>query len=134
MLKAIHAGHMPSDTHEPGLLTVGEVAELSGAATSAIRFYERQGLIESQRTSGNQRRYQPWVPCVVRVARVAQRIGLSVHEIATVLADVPDDPTPEDWQRLTDHLIADAERRIAELHAVLADLESETKLCDLPGR
>lgn len=122
------------ETHAFELLTVGEVAELSGTATSAIRFYERQGLIESQRTSGNQRRYQPWVPCVVRVARVAQRVGLSVQEIAKVLEDVPDEPTPEDWQRLTEHLIADAERRIAELHAVLADLKSETKRCYLPGR
>ena len=122
------------ETHAPELLTVGEVAELSGTATSAIRFYERQGLIESQRTSGNQRRYQPWGPCVVRVARVAQRVGLSVQEIAAVLEDVPDEPTPEDWQRLTDHLVVEAERRIADLHAVLADLKSQTKRCDLPGR
>lgn len=121
------------ETRAPELLTVGEVAELSGTATSAIRFYERQGLIESQRTSGNQRRYQHWVPCVVRVARVAQRVGLSVQEIAGVLADIPDEPTPEDWQRLTDYLIVDAQRRIAELHDVLADLQSETKRCDLPG-
>ncbi|WP_145942827.1 MerR family DNA-binding transcriptional regulator [Corynebacterium glyciniphilum] len=116
------------------LLTVGEVAELAGAATSAIRFYERRGLIESQRTSGNQRRYQPWVPCVVRVARVAQRVGLSVQEIAEVLEDIPDEPRPEDWQRVTDYLVADAERRIAELREVLVDLKSETKRCDLPGR
>lgn len=123
-----------TEIHAPELLTVGEVAELSGTATSAIRFYERQGLIESQRTAGNQRRYQRWVPCVVRVARVAQRVGLSVQEIARVLNEIPDEPTPEDWQRLTNHLIAEAERRIAELHTVLSDLESETKLCDLPGR
>ncbi|WP_313716832.1 MerR family DNA-binding protein, partial [Arsenicicoccus bolidensis] len=68
------------------------------------------------------------------VARVAQRVGLSVQEIARVLEDVPDEPTPEDWQRLTDHLVADAERRIAELYAVLADLKSPTKRCDLPSR
>ncbi|MGJ0185020.1 MerR family DNA-binding transcriptional regulator [Corynebacterium glyciniphilum] len=122
------------ESNEPELLTVGEVAELAGTATSAIRFYERRGLIESQRTSGNQRRYQPWVPCVVRVARVAQRVGLSVQEIAEVLEDIPDEPTPEDWQRLTDYLVADAERRIAELRGVLVDLRSETKRCDLPSR
>lgn len=107
------------ESNEPELLTVGEVAVLAGTATSAIRFYERRGLIESQRTSGNQRRYQPWVPCVVRVARVAQRVGLTVQEIAEVLEDIPDEPTPEDWQRLTDYLVADAERRIAELRGYL---------------
>lgn len=115
------------------LLTVGEVAELSGTATSAIRFYERRGLIESQRTSGNQRRYQSWVPCVVRVARVAQRVGLSVQEIARVLEGVPDEPMPEDWQRVTDYLVTDAQRRIADLRDVLADLQTEAKRCQLPG-
>lgn len=122
------------ETRAPELLTVGEVAELSGAAASAIRFYERRGLIESQRTSGNQRRYQRWVPCVVRVARVAQRVGLSVQEIAGVLEGVPDEPTPEDWQGVTDFLVADAERRIAELRDALADLRTEANLCELPGR
>ncbi len=118
--------------YELDLLTVGEVAELSGTATSAIRFYERKGLIESQRTSGNQRRYPTWVPCVVRVARVAQRAGLSIHEIGDVLNSIPENPTPEDWQRMTDYLIADVERRVADLHEVLADLKSDTKICDLP--
>jgi MerR family redox-sensitive transcriptional activator SoxR len=122
------------DARSPAPLTVGEVAERSGTATSAIRFYERRGLIESQRTSGNQRRYQSWVPCVVRVARVAQRVGLSVQEIAGVLEEVRDEPTLEDWQRVTDYLITDAQRRIAELRDVLAELETEAKRCELSDR
>ena len=40
------------------LLTVGAVAERSGFATSALRYYERLGLISATRTSGGQRRYQ----------------------------------------------------------------------------
>jgi MerR family redox-sensitive transcriptional activator SoxR len=38
-------------------MTIGELAARSGVSTSALRFYERRGLIESQRTDGNQRRY-----------------------------------------------------------------------------
>ena len=71
----------------------------------------------------------------VRAGRGVVEDGRSyTEELARVLEDVPDEPTPEDWQRLTDHLVADAERRIAELYAVLADLKSETKRCDLPSR
>jgi predicted site-specific integrase-resolvase len=38
-------------------LTVSDVAERSGFAASALRYYERKGLIDAERTEGNQRRY-----------------------------------------------------------------------------
>jgi MerR family transcriptional regulator, redox-sensitive transcriptional activator SoxR len=50
------------DWHEAGL-AVGQVAERSGVAPSALRFYERQGMITSDRTAGNQRRYHGDVLC-----------------------------------------------------------------------
>ncbi|PTA42534.1 transcriptional regulator [Micromonospora sp. RP3T] len=114
-----------------GMLTVGEVAREAGASGSAIRFYERQGLIAASRTSGNQRRFGPDAACRVRVARVAQRIGLSVGEIRDLLAALPPEPDLADWQRLHDRLTAEAERRIAELHAALDDIRSGRRLCDL---
>lgn len=114
-----------------GMLTVGEVARESGVSGSAIRFYERQGLIEAGRTSGNQRRFGPEAACRVRVARVAQRIGLSVGEIRDLLATLPPEPALVDWQRLHERLTAEAERRIAELHAALDDIRSGRRLCDL---
>ena len=61
-------------------LTIGEVAARSGVATSALRFYEEQGLISSERTSGNQRRYQRAVLRRVAVIRAAQAIGVSLGE------------------------------------------------------
>lgn len=115
------------------LLTVGEVAELGGVATSAVRFYERQGLITSTRTSGNQRRFADYVPCLVRVARVAQRVGLTVREIHEVFADLPEEPTEREWAAVTDRLVTEAQQRITDLRAVLADLGSPTRLCELPG-
>ena len=59
-----------------GTLTVGEVARESGVSGSAVRFYERQGLVRAARTGGNQRRFDSDAACRIRVARVAQRVGL----------------------------------------------------------
>ena len=66
-------------------LTIGEVAARSGVATSALRFYEEQGLISSERTSGNQRRYRRAVLRRVAVIRAAQAIGVSLREIRSAL-------------------------------------------------
>jgi MerR family transcriptional regulator, redox-sensitive transcriptional activator SoxR len=112
-------------------LTVGQVARESGVSSSAVRFYEAQGLIAASRTAGNQRRFDDHAACRVKVARVAQRIGLSVSEVRDMLATLPGEPTLEDWQGLYGRLIAEANRRIAELNAVLADITSGRKLCEL---
>ncbi|HET8718359.1 MAG TPA: redox-sensitive transcriptional activator SoxR [Nocardioidaceae bacterium] len=87
----------------PSSLTVGQLAERSGVAPSALRFYESQGLIHAERTAGNQRRYPR--PTLRRVAfiRSAQRVGLSLEEIAEALATLPENrtPTKADWARLS---------------------------------
>lgn len=112
-------------------LTVSEVARDSGVAGSAIRFYEAQGLITATRTSGGQRRFDDHAACRVKVARVAQRIGLSVQEIRDLLATLPSDPGLEDWKRLHIQLVTEARVRIAELNAALDDIRSGRKLCEL---
>ncbi|WP_344835699.1 redox-sensitive transcriptional activator SoxR [Actinocorallia longicatena] len=84
-------------------LTVGEVAERSGVATSTLRFYEKEGLITSRRTAGNQRRYQREVLRRVAFIRVAQRVGISLAMIRDALNLLPDERTPtrEDWANLS---------------------------------
>ena len=114
-------------------LTVGQVAEQSGVAASAVRFYERQGLITSRRTSGNQRRYGPDIPCRIKMIRVAQRIGMSVAEIGAALALIPEHPGAADWERLGQYLRAELVRRIGELQQVLAEFSGDGKLCELPA-
>ena len=74
------------DWHEAGL-TVGQVAQRSGAAPSALRFYERQGLINADRTASNQRRYGGDVLCRVAMIRVCQQAGLSLAQIRAALAE-----------------------------------------------
>lgn len=85
------------------LLTIGEVAQRSGVATTALRFYEQRGLISSVRTTGNQRRYQRAVLRRLAFIRTAQRVGLSLEQIGDALSTLPDDhaPTKADWERLS---------------------------------
>jgi MerR family transcriptional regulator, redox-sensitive transcriptional activator SoxR len=85
------------------MLTIGELAERAGVATSAIRFYESRGLISSGRTTGNQRRYERSTLRRVAFIRTAQRVGLTLEEIGEALATLPDrrTPTKADWHRLS---------------------------------
>ena len=75
-------------------LTIGDVAARSGVATSALRFYEAEGLITSERTGGNQRRYRQAVLRRVAVIRAAQRIGVPLREIRSALDTLPHGRTP----------------------------------------
>ena len=85
------------------MLTIGHLAERAGVATSAIRFYEARGLLSSARTTGNQRRYPQAALRRVAFIRTAQRVGLSLDEVAAALATLPEDhaPTKADWSRLS---------------------------------
>ncbi len=84
-------------------LSIGQVAERTGAATSALRYWEDLGLIHSVRTTGNQRRYERATIRRVSFIRAAQRVGLSLDEIGAALATLPEGRTPTagDWARLS---------------------------------
>ncbi|HSE09466.1 MAG TPA: redox-sensitive transcriptional activator SoxR [Nocardioidaceae bacterium] len=84
-------------------LTIGQLAERSGVATSALRYYEDRGLIASERTAGNQRRYRQAMLRRVAFIRSAQRVGLALDEIEQALSTLPEGrtPTKADWARLS---------------------------------
>lgn len=84
-------------------LSIGEVSARTGVATSAIRFYEDRGLISSTRTSGNQRRFPRHILRRVSFIRAAQRVGLTLEDIAEALSTLPEGrtPTKSDWVRLS---------------------------------
>jgi MerR family transcriptional regulator, redox-sensitive transcriptional activator SoxR len=108
------------------LLTIGEVAERSGMAASAIRFYDRQGLIHAERTPSGQRRFRRDVLRRIACIRIAQRVGLSLDEIVTALAGLPVDraPNKQDWERLTRGWRDRLDQRIALLEALRGGLSS----------
>lgn len=98
-------------------LTIGALAERTGVATSALRFYEADGLIFSTRTGGGQRRYRRETIRRVSFVRIAQQVGLSLEEIRAALAALPDDRTPDrkDWERLSRSWRPRLDARIAVL-------------------
>lgn len=115
----------------PATLTVSDVAAEAGVAPSAVRFYETYGVITATRTASNQRRFDRSAGCRIKVAKLAQRVGLTVREIAEVFADLPADPGPADWDRVANVLIAEAETRTAQLRSRLSDMRSGTRLCEI---
>ncbi|HEU0221217.1 MAG TPA: redox-sensitive transcriptional activator SoxR [Paracoccaceae bacterium] len=98
-------------------LTVGELAERSGVAVSALHFYEARGLIRSHRSQGNQRRYPREMLRRVAIIKVAQRTGISLASIRRALAALPEGRTPtvEDWRHLSEGWKAELDERIARL-------------------
>lgn len=84
-------------------LSIGAVADRTGVAASALRYYEREGLLTSDRSEGGQRRYPRDVLRRVAFIRTAQRVGLSLEEIKAAMASLPAGrtPTKADWERLS---------------------------------
>jgi MerR family redox-sensitive transcriptional activator SoxR len=107
------------------LLTVGEVAHRSGFAPSALRFYEREGLIAATRTSGGQRRYERHVLRRLAFIRAARNIGLSLEEVRDALASLPGGRTPTvaDWAKVSRAWRARLDDQIAALQALRDGLE-----------
>src|SRR6188472_4829309 len=89
--------------HTTDPLTVGEIARRSGFAESAVRYYERLGLLSAARTAGGQRRFERSTLRRLAFIRAARNIGLSLDDVATALGRLPDgrNPTRADWTRLS---------------------------------
>lgn len=98
-------------------LSVGELAERSGIAVSALHFYETKGLIQSWRSAGNQRRYKRETLRRVAVIKAAQRLGIPLNTIREALDSLPQNrvPTASDWRKLSARWKADLDDRIARL-------------------
>lgn len=106
------------------MLTISEVSQRSGVAASALRFYEEKGLIRSDRAGSGHRRYPRAVLRRVAFIVFAQRIGMTLDEIATELAKLPEGRVPEgsDWAKLSASWISRIDERIAELERLRAGL------------
>jgi len=107
------------------LLTPSQVAQRAGVAVSALHFYEREGLITSTRTPGNQRRYARDVLRRVAFIRTSQRVGISLGEIREALSTLPVDkaPTKADWSRLSRRWRTSLDERIDRLQRLRDDLD-----------
>lgn len=84
---------------------------------SALHFYEKQGLITSRRTTGNQRRFHRETLRRVAFIRISQKVGIPLAEIRQALSELPDERTPtrEDWARLSTRWHRELDSRIEQL-------------------
>jgi MerR family redox-sensitive transcriptional activator SoxR len=107
-------------------LTIGDLAARSGVAPSALRFYEAEGLISSQRTSGNQRRYARATLRRVAFIQAGKAAGIPLSRIGAALATLPEHriPSRRDWERLSRGWRDDLDRRIATLQALRGRLST----------
>ncbi|GLB68994.1 redox-sensitive transcriptional activator SoxR [Arthrobacter mangrovi] len=105
-------------------LTPGELSERTGAAVSALHFYEKEGLISSRRTGGNQRRYRRDMLRRVSFIRVSQQLGIPLRDIKAALDTLPQDkaPTKADWKRLSAGWREQLDARIDQLQRLRDDL------------
>jgi MerR family redox-sensitive transcriptional activator SoxR len=110
----------PSD-----LLTIGAISERTGVSSSALRFYEAEGLVHAVRSSGGQRRYHRDMIRRVSFIRIAQELGLTLAEIREALASLPDNrtPTQRDWHRLATSWGPRLDEQIAMLQRLRDRLE-----------
>ncbi|MDG2341166.1 MAG: redox-sensitive transcriptional activator SoxR [Paracoccaceae bacterium] len=106
-------------------LTIGQVAERTGLATSAIRYYEEQGLVFPFRNDAGQRRFASADIRRLSFVMVSQSLGFSIAEIRTALAPLPVDraPTKADWTRISRMFGAEIDSRISRMQTLRAKLD-----------
>ena len=106
------------------LLGIGELAQRSGFAPSALRYYEELGLISSTRTASGRRRFERQMLRRLAFIRAGRNVGLSLDEVAAALRLLPDGRTPTraDWARLSRTWQARIDEQIAALQALRDDL------------
>jgi MerR family redox-sensitive transcriptional activator SoxR len=119
----------PAAVADPGVagatLSIGEVARRAGVSPNTVRFYERYGVVRSERTSSNVRRFGVDAVCRVKLARAAQQVGLTLKESAEILAAIPPMcPDVEQWALAGQRLVAAGQARIAELESAVAEFRT----------
>ena len=104
----------------PRELTIGELSDRSGVTQSALRFYERLGLITARRTEGYQRRYPAVTLRRVALVQAGKAAGIPLERIREALNQLPQgrSPTKRDWERLSNSWRRELDERIATLEAI----------------
>ena len=111
--------------HHRDFLSIGQLAKRTGLAVSAIRYYEEQGLVFSERNAGGQRRFRRADIRRLSFIQIAQQFDFSLKEIAAQLSRLPDErtPTKADWSKISRHFRTDLDARIKTLEALRDKLD-----------
>ncbi|MEM5477272.1 redox-sensitive transcriptional activator SoxR [Pacificibacter sp. AS14] len=106
-------------------LSIGQVALRTGIAVSALRYYESEGLLQANRNAGGQRRYARMALRRISFIIAAQKFGFSIARIRELLADLPENRTPNeaDWRKIAMEFRAELDSKIASLERLRDNLE-----------
>ena len=98
-------------------LSIGQLADRTGLAVSAIRFYDSIGLVKANRNAGGQRQFQRSDIRRLSFVLIAQQLGFTLEEIREQLDALPDQRTPtlRDWQRMSRQFKQNIDQRIDAL-------------------
>ena len=109
---------------DKNFITIGQLSERSGVATSALRFYETKNLISSIRTAGNQRRYNNSMLRRIALIQVAQSVGFTLEEITRELNSLPMNKTPtkRDWERVAKKWQMDLDNKMKRIQSLQDNL------------
>jgi MerR family redox-sensitive transcriptional activator SoxR len=114
------------------MMSIGEVAERAGVAASALRYYEREGLIPKADRRGGKRIYGADILDRLAMIRVAKAAGFTVAEIQTLLSGFARRTPPgQRWRKLAERKLAELEVRLAEVERMKLVLEAVTR-CECP--
>lgn len=104
-------------TQRIATLSIGQLADRTGLAVSAIRFYDSIGLVKANRNAGGQRQFQRSDIRRLSFVLIAQQLGFTLEEIRKQLDALPDQRTPtlQDWQRMSRQFKQDIDQRIDAL-------------------
>lgn len=107
------------------LVSIGAVAQRTGLATSAIRFYEEQGLVKAERNAAGHRRFRRAAIRRLSFILIAQKLGYSLEQIRTQLSFVPLDSAPSDrqWEQLAHRFRVELDERIRGLELLRDKLD-----------
>jgi MerR family redox-sensitive transcriptional activator SoxR len=111
-------------------MTIGEVARKTGLAPSAIRYYEKAGLLPSVRRVSKQRRFDPEILARIRIVQLALNAGFTIAETRTFLTGFGTDTEPSTrWRTLAARKLEEVNALMARAQAMKALLESSFR-CD----
>jgi MerR family redox-sensitive transcriptional activator SoxR len=105
-------------------LSIGEVAAEAGLRTSAIRYYEKMGLLPKPSRSNGRRRYDGAILERLAIIEFAKRVGFSIAEMKILLDGIPGRPPPERWRKLAHEKVTQIDQLIASattVHRMLLD-------------
>ena len=113
-------------------MTIGELATRTGLRVSAIRYYQRRGLLPAREAGDTWQRFGPDVAGRLTVIALAKSAGFSLDEIGVLLAALygPTSPTGT-WQAMGEAKLAEIDAQIARLHQMRRLLAAALAQCHL---